>query len=235
MPTSPPDHPAPPANASGAEPRPDDSLKALAERCVASAGADQGSFRQLHDRLTPGLRAFFAKRLPGGGNNAAIDDLMQRVWSGLWEAFAKGRYDPERSAITTFAYAIAAKSWLRHLRSTKAMPWSDNGSPDDADALEFSDEPASEAAAAELLEAVRQFLRRAEVSGGTDAGLTADERSIILAAAAGASDRALAERFGLAASTINAKKQSGWEKVRRYLARLGHRGDSAERDAGSRE
>lgn len=65
--------------------------------------------------------------------------------------------------------------------------------------------------------------------------MTDEEQAIIVAAAGGASDRTLAERFGLAASTINAKKQSGWEKLRRQLRRLGHKPDLSEREADERE
>jgi DNA-directed RNA polymerase specialized sigma24 family protein len=166
------------------------------------------------------------------------------VWLGLYEAFAQGRYDPTRSSITTFVYAIAAKTWLRYLRQATrperagagggAGGGSDNrdgSGGDDVEALPEGDEPGSEVGSAELLEAVRRCLRER----GTAGALTDEEQAIIVAAAAGASDRTLADRMGLAASTVNAKKQSGWEKVRRYLARLGHREESAERGGEARE
>jgi DNA-directed RNA polymerase specialized sigma24 family protein len=102
---------------------------------------------------------------------------------------------------------------------------------DHLEAAGLSDEPDSEVASAELLEAVRRCLRERDAPGC----LTDEEHAIVVAAAAGASDRTLAERFGLAASTINAKKQSGWEKLRRYLARLGHRVESAEHEPDHHE
>ncbi len=215
-----------------------DEINLLARRCVETCGRDRDAFEALHDRLTPGLRAFFARRVPGGAANVAIDDLMQRVWTGLWEAFAAGRYDPARSAVSTFVYAIATKTWLRHLRSERGRKrQSDRGGSDQgiealaeqAEALTLSDDPFSEAAAAELLEAVRTCLRTGGGEGGAGGGLSEQERAIVVAAAAGASDRALAQRMGLAASSVNAKKQSGLEKIRRYLARLGHRTESGER------
>ena len=34
----------------------------------------------------------------------------------VWKALREGQYDPERSAITTFVYAVANNAWLSHLR-----------------------------------------------------------------------------------------------------------------------
>lgn len=211
-------------------------LRALAEACSASRGEDRAAFTELHDRLGPAIRAFFARRVRPGRAAESVDDLCQRVWIGLYEAFAHGRYDPARSSITTFTYAIAAKTWLRHLRKTTQLGAASIESGGDAgmDYLQsagFSDEPDSEAADAELLEAVRRCLRER----GAPGSLTDEEHAIVVAAAGGASDRTLAERFGLAASTINAKKQSAWEKLRRSLARLGHRVESTERETERHE
>ncbi len=211
-------------------------LRALAEACTASRGEDRATFAELNERLGPAIRAFFVRRVRPGRAAESVDDLCQRVWIGLFEAFARGRYDPTRSSVTTFVYAIAAKTWLRHLRKAtqSGAPTTElAGDPgmDYIEAAGFSDGPDSEAADAELLEAVRRCLRERDAPGC----LTDEEHAIVVAAAAGASDRTLAERFGLAASTINAKKQSGWEKLRRSLARLGHRADSAERGHGGDE
>jgi RNA polymerase sigma factor (sigma-70 family) len=212
----------------------------LAEACASSRGGDRAAFDQLHARLGPGIRAFFAKRTRNGRGRDVVDDLCQRVWLGLFEAFAQGRYDPARSSIATFVYAIAAKTWLRYLRQAGRAEQgagmsgrADNrvAIEDDVEVLPAGDEPDAEVGAAELLEAIRRCLRER----GTPGALTDEEQAIIVAAASGASDRTLAERLGLAASTVNAKKQAGWEKLRRYLARLGHRTDSGERDQVSRE
>lgn len=211
-------------------------LRTLAEACAASRGEDRAAFDQLHQRLGPAIRSFFAKRMRPGRTAESVDDLCQRVWMGLFEAFSQGRYDPSRASITTFVYAIAAKTWLRHLRKNTQKgdvftASTGEAGVDQLEAAGLSDEPDSEVASAELLEAVRRCLRERDAPGC----LTDEEHAIVVAAAAGASDRTLAERFGLAASTINAKKQSGWEKLRRYLARLGHRVESAEREPDHHE
>jgi RNA polymerase sigma factor (sigma-70 family) len=211
-------------------------LAELARRCAETRGGDRAAFEQLHTRLAPGIRGFFTRRSTGGRALEQSDELTQRVMIALFEAIAEGRYDPQRSAVSTFTYAIASNIWLRHLRERRARGGvvSDNDldrAEEDARSLGLTGGPLDHAASAELLEAVRRCLRER----GGPGNLTEDEHTIVLAAAAGASDRALAERLGLAASTINAKKQSGWEKLRRALSRMGFRGEVAERGEGERE
>jgi RNA polymerase sigma factor (sigma-70 family) len=210
-------------------------LRILAEACASSRGGDRAAFEELNRRLAPGIRGFFLKRLRSGRGRDAVDDLCQRVWTGLWEAFDQGRYDPERASISTFVFAIASKTWMRFLRESRrgGQGSSDNPSEtyDDVDALPGDESVAGAVDSAELLEAVRRCLR----DRGTPGSLTDEEQAILVAAAAGASDRNLAERLGLAASTVNAKKQSGWEKLRRSLARLGHRAESPERGQSGEE
>lgn len=211
-------------------------LADLGRRCAASRGGDRTAFDQLHARLTPGIRAFFARRCAGGRSSELAEELTQRVMIALYEAIAQGRYDPDRSAVSTFAYAIASNIWLRHLRQARARGGTvtDNElnlAEQDAESLGLGRGPVDEAASAELLDAVRRCLKER----GGPGNLTEDEHAIVLAAAGGASDRALAERLGLAASTINAKKQSGWDKLRRALSRMGFRVEVAERGADERE
>jgi RNA polymerase sigma factor (sigma-70 family) len=205
----------------------------LAESCAASRGTDRAAFEELHRRLGPGIRGFFLKRLRSGRREDSIEDLCQRVWTGLFEAFSQGRYEPDRASISTFVFAIATKTWMRFLRESRrgGRGLSDNPAFDDVEALPGDETVGGMADSAELLEAVRRCLRDRESVGS----LTDEEHAILVAAAAGASDRTLAERLGLAASTVNAKKQTGWEKMRRYLARLGHRVESSERDTDPEE
>lgn len=224
--------PAPAAAAGG-------DLAELGRACAASRGGDHAAFQALHTRLAPGIRAFFSRRVPGGaafGGSELADELTQRVMIALFESLAQGRYDPERAAISTFTYAIATNIWLRHLRQLRSRGGAVsenqlNQAELDAQSLAADDSPTSTAAGAELLEAVRRCLRER----GQPGNLTDDEHAIVLAAAGGASDRALAERMGLAASTVNAKKQSGWDKLRRALSRMGFREDWSERDQPERE
>lgn len=230
MPPPPPATPNSPPGPSGDDPAA--RLRALALACAASRGTDQAAFDELNRRLGPGIRGFFLKRLRSGRGRDAADDLCQRVWSGLFEAFHQGRYDPERASISTFVYAIAAKTWMRYLRERGRSERNPSlGDHEDVDTLPGGDAVGSETASAELLDAVRHCLRER----GSLGALTDQEHDIIVAAAAGASDRTLAERLGLAASTVNAKKRSGWDKLRRALARLGHRPDSPERDTDAAE
>lgn len=228
--------PATPPGSTTTPPAAGGDLAELGRRCAATRGGDRAAFEQLHARLAPGIRGFFTRRSRGGCESDLADELTQRVMVALFESLAEGRYDPERSAVSTFTYAIASNIWLRHLRETRARGGavSDNDlgrAEEDARSVGLMGGPSDHAASAELLEAVRRCLRER----GGPGNLTEDEHTIVLAAAAGASDRTLAARLGLAASTINAKKQSGWEKLRRALSRMGFRGELAERGEEERE
>lgn len=93
------------------------------------------------------------------------------------------------------------------------------------------DSAAVDAAAhlAGAIEAVRGVL-----SGG-EAELGDEERDVLRSIAAGESDRSIAKRLGLAASTVNVRKQSALSKLRRILARKGFRGEEAERSTPGRK
>jgi RNA polymerase sigma-70 factor (ECF subfamily) len=209
------------------EPDPAAQLRELAAACALG---DRAAFDRLHARFSRGLLAFFTKR--GASHAADAEELAQRAWMGVWSALSAGRYDPERAAISTFIYAVASKTWLQHLRQQGGFG-SDNAGLDESmeELAADAEGTIDEVAAAEQLEAVRKFLRER----GNDEALSDDEHQIIVAAAGGASDRELAARFSLAPSTVNAKKQAGWGKVRRFLARLGHRPEQAERTESARE
>jgi RNA polymerase sigma factor (sigma-70 family) len=192
----------------------------LAQLAAAAAAGDRASFESLHRRLSGGLRKLFLER---SGNKADVaDDLIQRTWVGVWQALSTGRYDPARSAISTFVYAVAHKMWLQHLR---ARPGPRDPIP--AEALPTLDEPAAELA--EVLDAVRATLR------GESGDLTADERAVLRLCGSGASDRDLAARLSISPSTANARKRAAFDKLRRHLASLGHRPEAAERLSRSGE
>ncbi len=82
----------------------------------------------------------------------------------------------------------------------------------------------------ELLDAVRACLHAEEAPDS----LTPQERHIVQSAARGATDRALAAELGLAASTINVRKQAAYAKLRRALAARGYV-DEGERTASPGE
>jgi DNA-directed RNA polymerase specialized sigma24 family protein len=89
-----------------------DELRTLTARCVAG---DAEAFNQLAARLRPALARLFVEKF--GAKPALADDLAQRTLLGLWQALSHGRYDAQRSAVTTFAFAVAHKIWLQHARA----------------------------------------------------------------------------------------------------------------------
>ncbi len=194
----------------------------LTDAAARVARGDRVAFEMIHRRLDPGLRRLLSKRTPDA---TLIDDLLQRTWSGVWEACAAGRYDPSRSAISTFVYAVASNTWLRHLRGVKKT---DPASPDELTKLS-DPESADAASLAEALDLVRRAL------DGRFADLNEQERWILRMSSEGAGDRTIATRLGISPSTANQAKQSAFGKLRRILARVGVRPESAERGPGGRE
>lgn len=188
--------------------------RSLAQLAAAAASGDRVAFESLHRRLTGGLRKIFIER--SGGKADVADDLIQRTWVGVWQALSSGRYDPARSAISTFVYAVAHKMWLQHLRARGPLP-------DAAEVDPGASPTGPPAELAEVLEAVRACLR------GEAGDLTPDERAILRLSGTGASDRDLAARLSVSPSTANARKRAAFDKLRRHLASLGHRPETTER------
>jgi len=194
----------------------------MADLAAAAATGDRGAFEAIHRRLAGGIHRLFLDR--AAGRQELADDLSQRTWLAAWESLQKGRYDPSRAAITTFVYAIGYKMWLQYLR-TASRPETLVADVFDGNRADL-DTPEYECHAAELLTAVRDCLK----NKGESSVLTEDERGIVRASAAGTSDRDIARQMQIAASTLNARKQSAFEKIRRFLAGHGHRGHSTERE-----
>ena len=84
---------------------------------------------------------------------------------------------------------------------------------------------------ATVIESVRGCLR----SGDHDCGLSDEERWILRSASTGVTDRELAQRLGVAASTANARKQAAYDKLRRYLEKQGYRSESAGQESAGGE
>lgn len=184
-------------------------------------GGDQRAFEALHRRVGAGVRRMLLKR--SGGREDLVDDLAQRTWQSVYVAMRDGRYDPSRSAITTFVYAVANNAWLTHLRSfarergyTGAGPGfvSTPTMPEPVPSAE--DRPEHAAAQAELIQAMRDCL-----GDRSPAGLTEQERLVVRAIAAGETDRGLARRLGLSSSTVNVRKHAAYAKIRTYLQSRG--------------
>lgn len=193
----------------------------LAELCLAVKAGDERAFEALHRRVGAGVRRMLLQR--SGGREDLVDDLAQRTWQSVFLAMRDGRYDPGRSAITTFVYAVANNAWLSHLRSfarergyTGAGPGfvSTGTMPEPTPVLE--DRPEHAAAQAELVQVVRDCLGER-----SPAGLTEQERLVVHAIASGETDRGLARRLGLSSSTVNVRKHAAYAKIRAYLESRG--------------
>lgn len=196
-------------------------LAALADR---AARGDDAAFEALHQRLDGGLRRFFGRR--SGADPGTLDELASQTWTVVWQALRNGRYDPTRSAFTTYLYAVGYKIWLQHRRqrSRAALPLD---GLDEFVAGEDSSagDPSGTIALAELIDAVRDCLDQAT----TRAALTLDERQIVEGVIRGATERELARTLNIAASTVNARKQSAYKKLAACLRRKGFELD-AEQD-----
>lgn len=203
---------------------------ALQELAAACGRGDRAAFERLHERFSRGISGFFAGR---GAGAAEVEDLTQRVWTAVWLALSTGRYDAGKASISTFLYGVASKAWLQYLRE-RGRRRSDKAGLDDAlaEVAGGDPDPGEAMPGAELLERLRGYLRQ---RGDEQGSLSEEEYEVIMSAARGMSDRELAARLSVAPSTVNARKQAGWGKVRRFLARLGYREESAERREGTGE
>lgn len=198
-------------------PRRDSSLQHLTLR---AAGGDEGAFAALHQRLGGGLFRLFMERT--GGRSELADDFSQKTWVAVWQALIAGKYDPGRAAISTFIYAVGYRVWLQHMRTTGRANAHIAAAAAGMGTLAASADPANESKLAEMIESVRGCLR----AGDHACGLSDEERWILRSASTGVTDRELAQRLGIAASTANARKQAAYDKLRRYLEKQGYRADS---------
>ena len=198
------------------------AVESLRRLSAAAQQGDERAYHAIHARLDAGLRRFLMKRTHEDAELA--EELAQRSWVALWEALRDGRYDPQRSALTTFLYGVGYKQYLQHARRTRGTLRVITDL--DAQAEEMfaqNDDPAEFVRACELLDAVRDCVNG---SGGAD--LSAADREILAGVAAGESERQLAVRLGLAPSTVNARKQLALQKLQDYLERTGHAPESPE-------
>ena len=202
-------------------PKRDDALGVLAAR---SAQGDGQAFERLIKRLSPGLAGVLARRT--SGNQTVVEEILQETWTAVWEALATGRYDPQRAAISTFAYAVAHKLWLRHLRQSRGGPAGDGWTLNliDGDRAHSDNHPHA-LELSELLEAMRACLTALD----TKYALNDEERAVARGLANGETERSLASQLGIAASTVHSRKSSSYNKLRRCLALKGFRMESHER------
>jgi RNA polymerase sigma factor (sigma-70 family) len=175
--------------------------------------------------LGGGLFRLFMDRT--GGRSELAEDFSQKTWVAVWQALRAGKYDPARAAISTFIYAVGYRVWLQHMRSAGRASAHLDAAAKGMSAMALSTDPANETKLAEAIDSVRSCLR----AGPHESGLTDEERWILRAASTGVTDRELAQRLGVAASTANARKQAAYDKLRRYLENKGHRTESSGQEA----
>jgi RNA polymerase sigma factor (sigma-70 family) len=203
------------------------TLRQLSEQ--AGAGEHE-AFEEIYRRIGAGLRRLLLRR--SAGREDLVDDLCQKTWASVWKALSEGKYDPERSAITTFVYAVANNAWMSHLRGFARDQGYVGGAPamlggEHAEQAECGAGLPDEVwAHAETIECVRACLRE-----GGPGGLTESERAVVRAVAGGESDRGLARRLGLSSSTVNIRKHSGYAKIRAYLRSRGILAEGETEDA----
>ena len=194
------------------EHRPSRSRDPVDENGELAAGVAAGqrtAFERLHARLDAGLRRMFIRR--SGGRGDLADELGQQTWGRLWQAGLEKRYDPTRSAVSTYVYAIANNVWLQHYRAARR-----SATAELSDDMRREDAGDDALAHAELLEAVRDCLH-----GPGPSAMSPDERFIVVELARGGTERELASTLRIAASTVHARKLSGHEKLRNCLHRKG--------------
>lgn len=205
----------------------------LAQLSARALEGDHGAFEQIHRRVGAGVKRLLLRR--SGGREDLVEEISQRTWTSVWQAVKAGKYDPSRSAITTFVYAVANNAWLTHLRGFARDRGYIEGAPgilpvEAAERLEGdAGETASAVAASEELEAMRSCLAE-----DSPAGLSDLERTIVRAIAAGETDRGLARRLKLSSSTVNVRKHAAYEKIRVYMASRGFGTNEGGPDANNR-
>jgi RNA polymerase sigma-70 factor (ECF subfamily) len=162
------------------------------------------------------------------GDLDQAEELAQETWTLLWAALSERRFDPQRSSISTYLYAIARNVWLKSIRNDQreltAGLWieGDHGEPINDSFNRKLDQHSDVSSDAEIIQAVRTALE-------TDTILSPDERHALIVSTRAGSDRAAAKIIGIAPSTANDRKQLALNKIRTYLKRLGLAPESDER------
>lgn len=199
-------------------------LRVLAERAAAG---DDGAFEGLHARLDAGLLRWLTRRC--AGREELAHDLAHRTWVEVWRCLRAEKYEAERAAFSTFLYAVAYKVWQRHGRDSARSA----AGLDELAAAIADDDPTLHdvLADAEVIDAIRACL----AATGSPFALTPEEREVAFGLASGESERTLADKLGLAASTVHARKLAAHAKLRRCLRAKGFAEGNIERGEPGRE
>lgn len=163
---------------------------------------------EAYQRLAPALVHMLTQK--AGGGHEVGEELAQQTWTLVCQAVQAGRYDPLRAAFSTFVYSVAHKVWLRWRRSMAVQARRGVVSLEDQPLADGNGAVAGALDLAEQIQAVRDCLENPPTA------LTG-HIEVLSGIAAGESDRALARRLGLAASTVNARKKTALEALRNAL------------------
>lgn len=195
----------------------------LADIAARAAAGDEAAFEQLYARYYRPFLTMLGKHC--GGREDLAQDLAQQAITAFYVAIKAGRFDPSRSSLTTFAYAVANKTWLQHARTAGRYAAHVDTFAQLRGREKLLDEAGLQQTEAQETAAMLDALRAAMSGGGVAdaAGLTEDERWLARAAASGESDRTLSKKMGLAPSNVNARKHAVYQKLRRFLAGKGFR------------
>jgi len=186
---------------------------------IRLARGDATAFEKLHADLQRPVQSMFLRRARRAD---LAEELAQQTWMWVWRLVHLRRYDPARARISTLVYAVARHVWLQHCRRQRRTP-PPSESVREPVTRNLID-PLRIVQHAELLEALRACI---ENRNGPYA-LDESERRIVQAVAQSQTERQTASALGLAASTVNVRKQRAYDKLRRCLAAKGFGPDSIE-------
>lgn len=185
---------------------------------------DWNRFADAQGRFSGWISRLYRER---GVPEDAADDLIQRVWTAVWEAVRTGRYDPSRAAASTYVHAVAMNIWRQWAERERPRRATGHHSPDGRGTGTAHPGPPSATPEASTLDAMQEAEAidavREAVYGGGQAGsdLSADDAHILRLLARGAGDRDLAKALGISPSTANARKRRALATLRDMLARRG--------------
>lgn len=170
--------------------------------------AEPPEFTSAFARFGPWVRRTLLQRV--NNRHDVADDLSQRVWKGVFEALKDRRYDPSRSALSTFIYAVMQNVHREFARGeSRQMARTDAAvhlhvEPTEADPASLMDE-------AESIDRVRAAL------AGTLTGLEPTDAEVLRLLALGATDRELARKLNVSPSTAHARKRVALDRLRAAL------------------
>ena len=187
------------------------------EWATAVAQGDRSAFQLIYQRFSTAVQRFFVRR---GARD--VDALANDVWVDAWNALSAGRYDPARGKLSTFLYAIAWRTLLRHKRAQSRGPQPLSvdelalrllgGESDPTRLTEFSD----------LLDDLNRCIGRPPFDDG-DGGLDDQDRLILNAIYfEGMTERACAAKLECAPSTVHKRCQRVLRRLAACLKRKGH-------------